>query len=81
MVVLLTRGEGEEAEDDSGPEETGEGGFAVLRGRREVLRGRRGLALRGWGGGLGEGEVDVGVEAEGGVIVGGAELADGVDER
>jgi len=27
VVVLLTRGEGEEAEDDAGPEEEGEGGF------------------------------------------------------
>ena len=28
-VVLLARGEGEEYEDEAGPEEEGEGGFAV----------------------------------------------------
>ena len=39
MVVLLPRGEGEEAEDDTGPEEQSEAGFVDAEGHEDAIAG------------------------------------------
>ncbi len=48
-VVLLAAGEGEEAEDDDGPEDEREGGFALARGDCDAVSERSDVVDKGAG--------------------------------